>query len=260
MDGKFPFQFPKAILRQLAARAQVWSVCRGHIHTQDDVKKRYIVSDGKVTKPSPDSNGDYIQNAPGLKELEDGGFEYYCFFDLNSKNNAMIWIAPMHLYHDLVGERSWTKYDGKPAPNGTLFIKISKREFKQTRRIKWQQRVLQELQKRERRQRERDGKNDIFADMPSIKSTSVGDVWALFDFLAADGQTAANNMEGAGCRFGEIMRFYARHVFRRMHMESHSAKQPPEARYLDPWPDKNYEAKNLLMIRSLRHCGHCDIT
>ncbi|KAL2916136.1 hypothetical protein HK105_204227 [Polyrhizophydium stewartii] len=161
----------------------------------------------KPTKPSPDSNGDYIQNAPGLKKLEDGGFKYFCFFDLNSKNNAMIWIARMHLYHDLVGGRSWTKYDGKRAPNGTLFIKISKREFKQTRRIKWQQRVLQELPKREHRQRERDGKNDIFADMPSIKSTSVGDVWALFNFLAADGQTAANNMEGAGCRFEEMTRY-----------------------------------------------------
>ncbi|KAL2916468.1 hypothetical protein HK105_203901 [Polyrhizophydium stewartii] len=123
---------------------------------------------------------------------------------------------------------------------------------------------------------------DIFADPPSIKGTSVQLVWHRIAFLAETDTTQANTTQpnttqadttqpnaqetkatpsesaGKGCRFGMLMQFYARHVFRRLRMESFSAKQK--------WPihvqDRIYDAIQRLRpdwkVKNPRKCRDQD--
>ncbi|KAL2913943.1 hypothetical protein HK105_206534 [Polyrhizophydium stewartii] len=82
------------------------------------------------------------------------------------------------------------------------------------------------MQAREGHQRQRDGKFDIFENTPSIKSASIANIKKVLKFLAEGGLPVTAGMrKSEGCRFGELMRYYSRHVFRRMRFESYSAKQ-----------------------------------
>ncbi|KAL2918532.1 hypothetical protein HK105_201933 [Polyrhizophydium stewartii] len=175
---------------------------------------------------SSSSKRNYIGNMPDYNELVHLGFHFVCTMDFNRKNYVMIRIPPIDPNCDYPGEDPKTKCGLKKVHHRAIFVKISKAEFKRARCIHQHQQVREHRQKRERRQRQRDGKADIFDDMPSIKGTSIANVENLFELFAADGLPVTGDMlDGKGCRFGEMTRYYARHVFRRMHMESYSAKQ-----------------------------------
>ncbi|KAL2915864.1 hypothetical protein HK105_204565 [Polyrhizophydium stewartii] len=175
---------------------------------------------------SSSSKRNYIGNMPHYDELVHLGFHFVCTMDSSRKNYVMIRIAPIDPNCNYPGEEPKTKRGLKKVHHRAIFVKISKAEFKRARRIHQHQQVREHMQKRERRQRTRDGKIDIFDDMPSIKGTSIANVEKLFEFLAADGLPVTGDMlDGKGCRFGEMTRYYVLHVFRRMHMDSYSAKQ-----------------------------------
>ncbi|KAL2915592.1 hypothetical protein HK105_204777 [Polyrhizophydium stewartii] len=57
-------------------------------------------------------------------------------------------------------------------------------------------------------------------------SASIANIKKVFDFLAESGQPVTARMrQDKGCRFGELMRYYSRQIFRFTRMESYSAKQ-----------------------------------
>ncbi|KAL2913486.1 hypothetical protein HK105_206946 [Polyrhizophydium stewartii] len=175
---------------------------------------------------SSSSKRNYIGNMPHYSELVHLGFHFVCTMDFDRKNYVMISIVPIDPNCEYPGEKPKTKRGLKKVHHRAIFVKISKEEFKRARCIHQHQQVREHVQKRERRQRQRAVKIDIFENMPSIKGTSIANVEKLFKFLAADGLPATGDiLDGKGCRFEEMMRCYARHVFHRMHIESYSAKQ-----------------------------------
>nr|KAJ3421388.1 hypothetical protein HK105_003702 [Polyrhizophydium stewartii] len=175
---------------------------------------------------SSSSKRNYIGNMPDYNELVHLGFHFVCTMDFNRKNYVMIRIVLIDPNCEYPGEKSKTKRGLKKVHHRAIFVKISKAEFKRARCIHQHQQVREHMQARERRQRKRDGKIDIFTDMPSIKGPSIANAEKLFEFLAADCLPVTGDMfDGKGCRFGELTRYDARHIFRLMHMEAYSAKQ-----------------------------------
>nr|KAJ3419129.1 hypothetical protein HK105_007369 [Polyrhizophydium stewartii] len=162
-----------------------------------DILKSSTSCDKDATSSSSKRN--YIGSMPHYSELLHLGFHFVCTMDFNRKNYVMIRIAPIDPNCDYPGEKPKTKRGVKKMHHGAIFVKICEAE---------------------------DGKADIFDDMLSIKGPSIANVEKLFKFLAADVLPVTGSMlDGKGCRLREITRYYACHVFRRMHMESHSARQ-----------------------------------
>ncbi|KAL2918421.1 hypothetical protein HK105_201821 [Polyrhizophydium stewartii] len=112
--------------------------------------------------------------------------------------------------------------------DGVIFLKISKKEYKQVRCISRYNRIREQLEDQERCQRKLHRQMDIFANPPSIKGTSVQLVWHRIAFLAETDTTQADTTQpnttqpngrkpnaqetkatssesaGKGCRFGIV--------------------------------------------------------
>ncbi|KAL2911680.1 hypothetical protein HK105_208839 [Polyrhizophydium stewartii] len=268
------------------------------------VIKRFLVSDGISTSimseyvprdpESAQSNGpkkaailerhddpNNIFNAPGLQQL-DRNIRFLCTIDFNRKNYLVLRIAPLNKSYKYTGAEPTSKRRRKLVRDGVIFLKISKKEYKRVRCISRYNRIREQLEDQERRQRKLHRQMDIFVDPPSIKGTSVQLVWHCIAFLAETNTTQADTTQpnttqpnttqpnaqetkatssesaGKGCRFGMLMQFYARHVFRRLRMESFSAKQK--------WPihvqDRIYDAIQRLRpdwnVRNPRKCRDQD--
>ncbi|KAL2919394.1 hypothetical protein HK105_201038 [Polyrhizophydium stewartii] len=222
-----------------------------------------------------------IFNAPGLQQL-DRNIRFLCTIDFNRKNYLVLRIAPLNKSYKYTGAEPTSKRRRKLVRDGVIFLKISKKEYKRVRCISRYNRIREQLEDQERRQRKLHRQMDIFVDPPSIKGTSVQLVWHCIAFLAETNTTQADTTQpnttqpnttqpnaqetkatssesaGKGCRFGMLMQFYARHVFRRLRMESFSAKQK--------WPihvqDRIYDAIQRLRpdwnVRNPRKCRDQD--
>ncbi|KAL2911237.1 hypothetical protein HK105_209293 [Polyrhizophydium stewartii] len=225
---------------------------------------------------------DNIFNAPDLQQLLDRNIRFLCTIDFNRKNYLVLRIAPLDKSYEYTGDEPTSKRGRKLVHDGVIFLKISKKEYKRVRCISRYNRIREQLEDQERCQRKRHGQMDIFANPPSIKGTSVQLVWHRIAFLAETDTTQADTTQpnttqpnarkpnaqetkatssesaGKGCRFGMLMQFYARHVFRRLRMESFSAKQK--------WPihvqDRIYDAIQRLRpdwkVRNPRKCRDQD--
>ncbi|KAL2919356.1 hypothetical protein HK105_200999 [Polyrhizophydium stewartii] len=223
---------------------------------------------------------DNILNAPDLQL--DRNIRFLCTIDFNRKNYLVLRIAPLDKSHEYTEVEPTSKRRRKLVRDGVIFLKISKKEYKRVRCISRYNRIREQLEDQERCQRKLHGQMDIFADPPSIKGTSVQLVWHRIAFLAETDTTQADTTQpnttqlnttqpnaqetratssesaGKGCRFGMLMQFYARHVFRRLRMESFSAKQK--------WPihvqDRIYDAIQKLRpdwkVRNPRKCRDQD--
>ncbi|KAL2913836.1 hypothetical protein HK105_206715 [Polyrhizophydium stewartii] len=257
------------------------------------VIKRFLVSDG-ISTSIMSENGpkkaailerhddpNNIFNAPGLQQL-DRNIRFLCTIDFNRKNYLVLRIAPLNKSYKYTGAEPTSKRRRKLVRDGVIFLKISKKEYKRVRCISRYNRIREQLEDQERRQRKLHRQMDIFVDPPSIKGTSVQLVWHCIAFLAETNTTQADTTQpnttqpnttqpnaqetkatssesaGKGCRFGMLMQFYARHVFRRLRMESFSAKQK--------WPihvqDRIYDAIQRLRpdwnVRNPRKCRDQD--
>ncbi|KAL2915475.1 hypothetical protein HK105_205091 [Polyrhizophydium stewartii] len=270
------------------------------------VIKRFLVSDGISTSimseyvPRDPENGpkkaailehhddpDNIFNAPDLQQLLDRNIRFLCTIDFNRKNYLVLRIAPLDESSEYTKVKPTSKRGRKLVRDGVIFLKISKKEYKQVRCISRYNRIREQLEDQERCQRKLHRQMDIFADPPSIKGTSVQLVWNRIAFLAETDTTQADTTQadttqadttqpnarkpnaqetkatssesaGKGCRFGMLMQFYARHVFRRLRMESFSAKQKWPTHMQDRIYDTIQRLRPDWKVRNPRKCRDQD--
>ena len=102
-----------------------------------------------------------------------------------------------------------------------ITITFSKTEYKSVRKIKQQAQLRKKLEERERDKRFHalgSSYVDIFAMPPSLKGSCSNAIDDLLAFLGQD--------DGTGqCRFGALMCYYSKTIFRRLRMESYIAAQ-----------------------------------
>ena len=101
-----------------------------------------------------------------------------------------------------------------------ITITFSKTEYKSVRKIKQQAQLRKKLEDRERDKRFRalgSSYVDIFAMPPLLKGSCPNAIGDLLAFLGED--------DGTGkCRFGALMSYYSKTIFRRLRMESYTDK------------------------------------